>query len=170
MITVQIDEDELLNMLMNRVKYWTDDDDTLELFEKFYENRINGGCFDGAELDIIMIVDNDYINNTSITTRNEDLPLYPRQPAPARRPAHAGVGVPAPARRLHALHPDGEQRLPYRARLPLLHCAGAPRRGGHRPRHGLPAPARRDGVRAHRLPRLPRGCAHPGLPRRFRAG
>ena len=71
MITVQIDEDELLNMLMNRVKYWTDDDDTLELFEKFYENRINGGCFDGAELDIIMIVDNDYINNTSITTRNE---------------------------------------------------------------------------------------------------
>lgn len=71
MITVRIDEDELLNMLMNRVEHWTDDNDTLELFEKFYENRINGGCFDGAELDIMMIVDNDYVNNTSITTIDE---------------------------------------------------------------------------------------------------
>ena len=71
MITVQIDEDTLQEMLMNRVEHWTDDKDTLELFEKFYENRINGGCFDGAELDIMMIVDNDYINNTSITTIDE---------------------------------------------------------------------------------------------------
>lgn len=71
MITVKIDEDELLSMLMNRVKHWTDDEDTLELFEKFYENRINGGCFDGAELDIMMIVDNDYVNNTSIVTIDE---------------------------------------------------------------------------------------------------
>lgn len=71
MITVKIDEDELLNMLMNRVEYWTSDRDTLELFEKFYENRINGGCFDGAELDIMAIVDNDYVNNTSITTIDE---------------------------------------------------------------------------------------------------
>ena len=68
MITVKIDEDTLLDILMNRVEHWTDDTDTLELFEKFYENRIDGGCFDGAELDIMMIVDNDYINNTSITT------------------------------------------------------------------------------------------------------
>ena len=68
MITVKIDEETLLSILMNRVEHWTDDTDTLELFEKFYENRIDGGCFDGAELDIMMIVDNDYINNTSITT------------------------------------------------------------------------------------------------------
>lgn len=71
MITVQIDEDTLQEMLMNRVEHWTDDNDTLELFEKFYENRIYGGCFDGAELDIMSIVDNDYVNNTSITTREE---------------------------------------------------------------------------------------------------
>ena len=71
MITVKIDEDELLSMLMNRVEHWTDDRDTLELFEKFYENRIDGGCFDGAELDIMSIVDNDYVNNTSIVTIDE---------------------------------------------------------------------------------------------------
>ena len=71
MVTVKIDEDELLNMLMNRLKTWTDDEDTLELFEKFYENRVYGGCFDGAELDVMAIVDNDYVNNTSITTREE---------------------------------------------------------------------------------------------------
>ena len=71
MITVQIDEDTLLDMLMNRLETWTSDDDTLELFNKFYENRIDGGCFDGAELDVMSIVDNDYINNTSIITREE---------------------------------------------------------------------------------------------------
>ncbi len=70
MITVKIDEDELLNMLMDRVERWTDDPDTLELFEKFYENRINGGYFDDAELDIMSIVDNDYVN-TSIVTIDE---------------------------------------------------------------------------------------------------
>ena len=71
MITVQIDEDTLQEMLMNRVEHWTDDPDTLELFEEFYKNRINGGCFDGAELDIMSIVDNDYVNNTSIVTIDE---------------------------------------------------------------------------------------------------
>ena len=71
MVTVKIDEDELLNMLMNRVKYWTDDEDKLELFEKFYENRVYGGCFNDTELDIMAIVDNDYNNNTSIVTIGE---------------------------------------------------------------------------------------------------
>ena len=71
MITVKIDEDELLDMLMNRVEHWTNDKDTLELFEEFYKNRIYGGCFDSAELDIMSIVDNDYINNTSIVTIDE---------------------------------------------------------------------------------------------------
>ena len=71
MITVKIDEDILLEILMNRVEYWTNDTDTLELFEKFYENRIYGGCFDGAEFDVMLIVDNDYVNNTSIVTIDE---------------------------------------------------------------------------------------------------
>ena len=58
-------------MLTNRVKYWTDDEDKLELFEKFYENKVYGGCFNDTELDVMATVDNDYVNNTSITTREE---------------------------------------------------------------------------------------------------
>ena len=70
-ITVQIDEDTAVDMLVERVRYWTGDDDTLELFEKYYKNAVWGGCFDGSDFDIMSIVDNDYVNNTSITTREE---------------------------------------------------------------------------------------------------
>jgi hypothetical protein len=69
-VTVTIDEQDLLDMLMDRVSVWTTDD--ADLFEKMYENRIWGGCFDGAELDIMSIVDNDYVNNTSIITREDE--------------------------------------------------------------------------------------------------
>jgi len=71
MITVQIDEDELFEMLMSRLRTWTSDDDTLELFEQYYDNTVYSGCYDGAELNIMAIVDNDYINNTFIVEREE---------------------------------------------------------------------------------------------------
>lgn len=70
-ITVQIDEDTAIEMLVDRVKYWTDDSDTIELFEEYYTNMVEGGCFDGGEFNVMAIVDNDYVNNTSITTREE---------------------------------------------------------------------------------------------------
>ena len=70
-ITVQIDEDTAVEMLVDRVKYWTDDDDTIELFEQFYTDRVEGGCFNGADFDVMSIVDNDYVNNTSIITRED---------------------------------------------------------------------------------------------------
>ena len=69
-VTVTIDEHDLLDMLMDRVNDWTTDD--ADLFEKMYENRIWGGCFEGAEFDIMSIVDNDYVNNTSIITREDE--------------------------------------------------------------------------------------------------
>lgn len=62
MVTLRIDEDDLLNMLMKRVGFWTDDEDTCELFAQYYERMIDDGCFDGAELNIQSIVDNDYVN------------------------------------------------------------------------------------------------------------
>ena len=62
MITVKIDEDELLDMLMSRVEYWTKDKTTLELFQNMYQEYIDGGLFEGTELDVGVIVDNDYIN------------------------------------------------------------------------------------------------------------
>lgn len=62
MINVYIDEEELLTMLTDRVLHWTDDDTVVELYEKMYENNVYSGSFDGAEINIMEIVDNDYVN------------------------------------------------------------------------------------------------------------
>ena len=71
MITVRMDEYDAIDLLVNRVKYWTDNEDTIDLFEQYYTSMVEGGCFDGADFDVMSIVDNDYVNNTSIVTREE---------------------------------------------------------------------------------------------------
>ena len=71
MITVKIDELDLLDMLVDRVGYWTDDRDVLKLYEQYYDSMVYGGCFDGAELDINSIVDNDYVNYLTVVDREE---------------------------------------------------------------------------------------------------
>lgn len=70
-ITVKLDEDTAVDMLVNRVGYWTDDEEVIELFEQYYENMVYNGCFNGSDFDVMSIVDNDYVNNTSVTTREE---------------------------------------------------------------------------------------------------
>lgn len=62
MINIQIDENEALEMLMDRVKVWRSDSTTLELFEKMYQNYIDNGFFDGGEFNVNSIVDNDVVN------------------------------------------------------------------------------------------------------------
>ena len=71
MITIRMDEQDAIDLLVNRVKYWTDDDEVIDLFEEYYANMVEGGCFDGVDFDVMSIVDNDYVNNTSIVTREE---------------------------------------------------------------------------------------------------
>lgn len=71
MISIQMDSDDMVQALVDRVGYWTDDSDVIDLFEQYYENAVYGGCFDGSEFDVMSIVDNDYVNNTSIMTRAE---------------------------------------------------------------------------------------------------
>ena len=66
MINVQIDENTLLNLFMDRVEYWTSDDDVLSLYEDYLKELIDCGCFDGSELDVSMFADNLYINDTTI--------------------------------------------------------------------------------------------------------
>lgn len=70
-IEVRIDTDDLCEMLQDRVRYWTDDSEVLELFDEYYEYAVDNGYFDGATLDVMSIVDNDYVNNFSILTRRE---------------------------------------------------------------------------------------------------
>lgn len=47
MINIQIDETDLLDLFMNRLKFWTSDSDTLELYKEYIENLISDGCFEG---------------------------------------------------------------------------------------------------------------------------
>lgn len=71
MITVKIDECILLNLLMDRVKFWTSDETVLNLYEDYYKNTIEAGCFDNCELDIMSIVDNDYINYLTTISKED---------------------------------------------------------------------------------------------------
>lgn len=71
MITVKIDENILLEILLDRVEYWTSDEDTINLYRDYYEELINNGCFEDCELDIMGIVDNDYVNNLEIINRED---------------------------------------------------------------------------------------------------
>lgn len=71
MITVKINENTLLDMLMDRVEFWSNVSAENELFRKYYQELIEGGGFDGCELDINYIVDNDYINNTAVILKKE---------------------------------------------------------------------------------------------------
>lgn len=72
MITINIEEDTLYDMLMERLEFWTDrGSDVYDLFGEYYSNMVYGGCFDGMTLDINAIVDNDYVNWFSWGTREE---------------------------------------------------------------------------------------------------
>lgn len=76
MINVKINEITLLNLLMNRLEYWISDDNALTLYESYLKELIHDGCFEGTELDIDVIVDNLYINDTTIMDRKELLENY----------------------------------------------------------------------------------------------
>ena len=71
MITIKIDEDKLLEMLLDRVEYWTSDENVIALYRNYYEMLIDSGCFEGCEIDIMSIVDNDYINNLAYISKED---------------------------------------------------------------------------------------------------
>lgn len=71
MVTVIIDEDTLLEMLLNRLKFWTSDEDVINLYRDYYEGLIYSGCFEGCNLDIMSIVDNDYCNNLATISKED---------------------------------------------------------------------------------------------------
>lgn len=71
MINVRIDENTLLEMLMNRVEQWNSTETALDLYEKMYESEIDAGYFEGAEIDVNLIVDNDVVNYCSIVKKGD---------------------------------------------------------------------------------------------------
>lgn len=75
MVNVRIDEDDVIDMLLDRLNYWTDDIVTHKLYEGYYERMVYDGCFDGMELNVMSIVDNDYVNWLDVITE-EDFENY----------------------------------------------------------------------------------------------
>lgn len=71
MVTVTIDEDTLLEMLLDRLEYWTSDESVINLYRDYYEGLVYSGCFESCTLDIMMVVDNDYVNNLTIISKED---------------------------------------------------------------------------------------------------
>ena len=71
MVTVTINEDTLLKMLIDRVNHWTSDESVINLYKDYYEGLIYSGCFEGCTLDIMSVVDNDYINNLATISKED---------------------------------------------------------------------------------------------------
>lgn len=72
LVNVQMEECELLEMLLDRLSFWGREDER-DLYEKMYQNYMDGGCWDGIEFDVKSIVDNDVVNYCNVITR-EDYP------------------------------------------------------------------------------------------------
>ena len=72
---VDIDNDVAIDMLIDRVPFWTDDYDVIALYAEYYNNLVNSGAIDGIDFDVKSIVDNDYINWTVVVDK-EDINNY----------------------------------------------------------------------------------------------
>ena len=71
-ITVRIDKDDAVDMLINRlVDRWTDDDDVVELYGQMYENYTDNGVFEDQVFDVSNIVDNDYVNYCDVIDEDD---------------------------------------------------------------------------------------------------
>lgn len=72
MMTVKIEESKAVDLLLERLENWTDDETTYKLYEAMYENAVFGGCFDGCEFDVMQIVDNDFVNWCDVITEGDE--------------------------------------------------------------------------------------------------
>ena len=70
-VMVDIDEDDLLDLLMNRVKRWTDEKVSLDLYEQMYQSYIDSGWDLGGN-SVMVIVDNDWVNYCDVVGPGEE--------------------------------------------------------------------------------------------------
>lgn len=72
LITVQMEDYELLEMLLDRLSYWGRDDER-DLWEEMYQSYLDSGVFSSMDFNVKSIVDNDVVNYCSVISR-EDYP------------------------------------------------------------------------------------------------
>lgn len=70
MITVKMEENDVVDMLVDRVKFWIDDQNTIELYQKMYEGLSD--CGEILELNVKQIVDNDWVNLCTVIYQDDD--------------------------------------------------------------------------------------------------
>lgn len=71
-INVKISIDNAITMFRERLEFWKLEEDELDLFLDMYESYLDAGVFSGMEFDIKDIVDNDYINYTTIVREDDE--------------------------------------------------------------------------------------------------
>lgn len=80
-LNIKINVETLVDLLVERVSFWTEDKREQELFKKYYENNIDwiSQVDDTGGFDVNYIVDNDYINNFHIVNGKENLEEYEKE-------------------------------------------------------------------------------------------
>lgn len=64
---------DLLNKIMERVKFWVDDEGAIKLYEMMYAKEINNKVYSHKVISIETLVDNDYVNNVKHIEVNTDI-------------------------------------------------------------------------------------------------
>ena len=68
---VDVENEILLDLLIERVKFWTDDQDVIDLYKSMYENYFENDLF-SEKFNVYEIVDNDYNLSVSSYIEQED--------------------------------------------------------------------------------------------------
>lgn len=72
MVKILMDERDVVEALIDRVAVWEEDEDVQTLYELMYTDYVDSGCFDGTELNVNYIVDNDVVNWCSVIEEGDE--------------------------------------------------------------------------------------------------
>ena len=75
LVNVNVESDYVVDLLIDRVKFWTDDKDVVALYEQYYTELLESERM--VDIDVMYIVDNDVINWFSVMDDEELTDQFP---------------------------------------------------------------------------------------------